>query len=68
MSESSISSAVTSALAEEKDGEKWRLNLIVHNVVEFTAENGQAREKEDIDKVFQFFHKILRWQLRWLML
>jgi len=45
---------------EEKDREKRRLNLILHNVVESTAEDGQAREKEDIDKVSQIFHKNLK--------
>jgi len=51
ISAGSISSAVTSALTEEKDREKCKLNLIIHNVVEPTADEGQVRKKEDVDKV-----------------
>jgi len=55
----SISTAVTSALTEEKDREKRKLNLIMHNLVKPTADEGQTRKKEDVDKVSQIFQKIL---------
>ena len=54
-----ISSAVASVLSEEKVKEKRKLNVILHNVVERTADNGQSRKREDIDHVSSIFHKSL---------
>lgn len=54
-----ISSAVASVISEEKDKDKRKLNLILHNVVEPTADDGQTRKKEDIDHVSDIFHKSL---------
>jgi len=59
LSAGSISTAVTSALSEERDKEKRKLNLIVHNTVEPTAEDGQARKKQDIDNISRIFQKNL---------
>jgi len=36
-----ISSAVASVISEEKDKDKRKLNVILHNVIEPTAEDGQ---------------------------
>ena len=54
-----ISSAVASVLNEEKDKEKRKLNVILHNVTEPTADDGQSRKKEDTDHVSSIFHKSL---------
>ena len=43
-----ISTAVASVIAEEKDRDKRKLNLILHNVNEPIAEDGLVRKKEDI--------------------
>ena len=50
---------VASALSEEKDKEKRKLNVILHNVAEPTADNSQSRKREDIDHVSSIFHKPL---------
>jgi len=42
LSAGGISSAVASAVSEEKDEERRKLNLIMHNVEEPTAEDGKA--------------------------
>ena len=36
------------ALSEERDKEKRKLNFIVYNAVKPTAEDGQARKKQDV--------------------
>ena len=54
-----ISSAVASALNEEKDKEKRKFNVILHSVTEPTADDGQSKKKEGIDHVSSIFHKSL---------
>lgn len=52
-----ISSAVESVIAEEKDKDKRKMNVILHNVIESTAEDGQTRKTEDINVVSDIFQK-----------
>ena len=54
-----ISSAVASVIAEEKDKDKRKLNVILHNVDEPTAEDGLARKKTDMDVAAKIFQKNL---------
>jgi len=51
------SSDVESVIAEEKDKEKRKTDVILHNVVEPTAEDGQTRKSEDIKCVSDIFQK-----------
>jgi len=41
----------------EKDKDKRKTNVILHNVVEPTAEDGQTRKSEDIKCVSDIFQK-----------
>jgi len=59
LSVSGISSAVASVLSEEKDKDERKLNVILHNVTEYTADGGQTRKREDIIQVSNIFHKSL---------
>ena len=54
-----ISSAVASVIAEEKDKDKRKLNVILHNVDEPKAEDGLARKKTDMDVAVKIFQKNL---------
>ena len=40
-----------SIVSEEKEKEKWKLNLILHNYPEPTSTDSQARKKEDIENI-----------------
>ena len=51
-----ITSALTSILSEEKEKEKRKLNLIVHEVPESTRSIAQERKAHDLDQV----HTILK--------
>ena len=42
-----ITSAVASAISEEKERDKKKLNLILHNVTEPNSEDGNCRNKEE---------------------
>jgi len=46
-------------MAEEKDKDKRKLNVILHNVEEPTAEDGLARKKTDMDVAAKIFKKNL---------
>ena len=50
-----ISSALSSALAEEKERSKRQLNLIIHNLDEPSSENSQVRKESDTKKVVEIF-------------
>ena len=54
-----ISSAVALVIAEEKDRDKRKLNVILHNFCEPTAEDGLVRKKEDMDVATNMFEKNL---------
>ena len=55
-----ISCAMASVIMpEERDKENRKLNVILHNVPEPTAEDDQIRRKEDIIHVNSIFHKDL---------
>jgi len=43
-----LRNAVSSVINEEKDKQKRRLNLIVHNMIESSADQPQARKEQDI--------------------
>lgn len=46
-----ISQAVSSCMSEEKEKQRRRLNLIVHNLAESSSTEGQQRKLDDINKV-----------------
>ena len=46
-----ISQAVSSCMFEEKEKQRRRLNLIVHNLAESSSTEGQQRKLDDISKV-----------------
>ena len=54
-----ITSAVASAISEEKERNKRKLNLILHNVTEPSSDDGNCRKKEDIEHVSNIFRKNL---------
>ena len=53
----STSEVLTSFINEEKERYKRRLNLIVHNVLESSADNGSERKSHDINTVTSIFEK-----------
>jgi len=53
------SEVLNSFINEEKERSKRRLNLIVHNVQEPSAESGLERKSQDISTVSSMFDKIL---------
>jgi len=55
----STSEVLSSFINEEKERSKRRLNLIVHNVPEPSAESGLERKSEDINTVSSIFDKFL---------
>ena len=55
----STSEVLTSFINEEKERCKRRLNLIVHNVLESSADNGSERKSHDINTVTSIFEKYL---------
>jgi len=52
-----ITSAAASAISEEKERDKRKLNVILHNLAEPTSEEGNSRKKEDIEQVSRIFQK-----------
>ena len=56
---SDITNTVTSILAEEKEKEKRKFNLVVHKVPESTSINAQERKAHDIDQVQTILQKHL---------
>ena len=54
-----IISAVASAISEEKERDKRKLNLILPNVTEPSSDDGNCRKKEDIEYVSNIFQKSL---------
>ena len=46
-----LTAMVTSFISEEKEKAKRRLNLIVHNIVKSTSEDGTTRKKHDVESV-----------------
>lgn len=59
-----ITSAVALAISEEKEREKRKLNVILHNAAEPTSDEGNYRKKEDIEPVFNIFQKSLNVAVR----
>ena len=55
----SISNTVISALNENKEKERRRLNIILHQLPESTAENSQTRKNDDISEASKIFNKVL---------
>lgn len=55
----STSEVLTSFINEEKERCKRCLNLIVHNVLESSADNGPERKSDDINTVTSIFEKYL---------
>ena len=53
------SEVITAFLNEEKERSKRRLNVIIHNVEESSAENGKARKEQDIQKVKSIFDEYM---------
>lgn len=50
-----IASTVTTAFNEERDRERRQLNLIIHNLPESNASEGEARKTADINHVTDIF-------------
>ena len=57
-----LSNAVKSVINEEKDRNKRKLNLILHNIIESDAEAPETRKKEDLKQVMDIFDKQLNVQ------
>ena len=55
----SISNTVISALNENKEKERRRLNIILHQLPESIAENSQTRKNDDISEASKIFNKVL---------
>ena len=58
-SSQSIVSTIVSTMNEEKDKERRRLNLIIHNAPESTADLAVSRKTEDIDLATNIFNVYL---------
>ena len=54
-----LSSFVSTFINEEKEKSKRKLNLIIHNVVESTKEDGAARKREDISCISDILQQFL---------
>jgi len=50
---------ITSFLDKEKERSKRRLNVIIHNVEESSADNGKVRKEQDINTVMSIFNKYM---------
>lgn len=57
--EESVAHIAVSLAAEQKEKEKRRLNLIIHNVEESKAVDGATRKKDDISKCSDIFRTYL---------
>ena len=57
LSVESIASMTASIVSEEKEREKRKLNLIIHNYPEPTSTDYQARKKEDIEYISILLNK-----------
>lgn len=55
-----VSQAVSSCMSEEKEKQKRKLNLIVHNLPESTLDEGQQRKSDDICKTTDIFKEVLQ--------
>jgi len=58
--EATINSTVTTLLAEEKEKEKRKLNLILHQIPESTSEAALERKAHDADHVKSIFENFLK--------
>lgn len=58
-SSTDITTSLLSVMNEEKEKDLRRLNLIIHNLVEPTQEDGLARKQADIQKVSKVIHDYL---------
>ena len=54
-----IPTMVTSLIAEEKVKDKWRLNLIVHQLIESTKTDAQKRKEYDIQEISRVIQNYL---------
>ena len=59
-----ISTALSSALAEEKERSKRQLNLIIHNLEEAPSEDAQTRKDQDTQQVSEISNI---WELKHLL-
>ena len=48
-----------SLLSEQKEKEKWQLNIMIHKLEESTADDGQSRKQDDIKKCVSLFQNYL---------
>jgi len=54
-----LSNAVKSVINEEKERNKRKLNLIIHNIAESDADTSEIRKQEDLKQVNDIFSKQL---------
>jgi len=57
-----LRNAVSSVISEEKDKQKRRLNLIVHNMAESSSDQPQSRKEQDIACIRDILHSQLEVQ------
>ena len=60
LSVESIASMAASIVSEEKEKEKRKMNIIVHNYPEPSASEPQARKKEDIESISKLLHQFVK--------
>ena len=56
---SNLSKTFSSILCEERERDKRRLNLILHNIPESTNSNNDVRKQDDIDTAATIFNQHL---------
>ena len=59
LSVESIATMTASLMSEEKEKEKRKLNIIIHNLPESTLEDAQARKQEDIKNINSLLTKYI---------
>ena len=58
-SSNSTSEVIATYLEEEKERSKRRLNVIVHDTEESSADNGQVRKEHDVNTTMSIFDKYM---------
>ena len=59
ITEESVANIVASITAEQKEKEKRQLNVMIHNIVESSANGSPSRKEDDIGKCKSFFQTYL---------
>ena len=59
ISEESVVNIAASITTEQKEKEKRRLNIIVHNIEESSAEDGKTRKTHDVERCADLFRTYL---------